>query len=152
MWQISKTFAILYLLYDSDNCIISVGFISSFFFLFFQNVIYYETRLGGRRPFFVLLFLLPFFKTDLLWNWLLYQSSFSDLFNWTFHLIHHLLSLLFPLQMRDIQHDHVTKFIGACIDPPNISIMTEYCPKGSLQVRLYTINLKSSSKLLVHFV
>ena len=36
--------------------------------------------------------------------------------------------------MRDIQHDHVTNFIGACIDPPNISIMTEYCPKGSLQV------------------
>ncbi|XP_022087157.1 atrial natriuretic peptide receptor 1-like isoform X6 [Acanthaster planci] len=35
--------------------------------------------------------------------------------------------------MRDISHDHVTKFIGACIDPPNISVMTEYCPKGSLQ-------------------
>ncbi|XP_033624202.1 atrial natriuretic peptide receptor 1-like [Asterias rubens] len=35
--------------------------------------------------------------------------------------------------MRDISHDHVTKFIGACIDAPNISVMTEYCPKGSLQ-------------------
>lgn len=38
------------------------------------------------------------------------------------------------LQVRDLQHDHVIKFIGACIDAPNISIMTEYCPKGSLQV------------------
>ena len=38
--------------------------------------------------------------------------------------------------MRDISHDHVTKFIGACIDAPNISVMTEYCPKGSLQVRV----------------
>ncbi|XP_033105944.1 atrial natriuretic peptide receptor 1-like [Anneissia japonica] len=36
-------------------------------------------------------------------------------------------------KMREIQHDHVTKFVGACIDSPNISIMTEYCPKGSLQ-------------------
>ncbi|XP_072174024.1 atrial natriuretic peptide receptor 1-like [Diadema setosum] len=35
--------------------------------------------------------------------------------------------------VRDLQHDHVIKFIGACIDAPNISIMTEYCPKGSLQ-------------------
>ncbi|XP_070536694.1 atrial natriuretic peptide receptor 1-like isoform X2 [Ptychodera flava] len=35
--------------------------------------------------------------------------------------------------MRDIQHDHVTRFIGACIDPPNICVLTEYCPKGSLQ-------------------
>ncbi|XP_071941646.1 atrial natriuretic peptide receptor 1-like isoform X3 [Antedon mediterranea] len=36
-------------------------------------------------------------------------------------------------KMREIQHDHVTKFVGACIDNPNISIITEYCPKGSLQ-------------------
>ncbi|KAJ8036200.1 Atrial natriuretic peptide receptor 1 [Holothuria leucospilota] len=35
--------------------------------------------------------------------------------------------------MREIQHDHVTKFVGCCCDAPNISIMTEYCPKGSLQ-------------------
>ncbi|XP_071825749.1 atrial natriuretic peptide receptor 1-like isoform X7 [Apostichopus japonicus] len=35
--------------------------------------------------------------------------------------------------MREIQHDHVTKFVGCCGDAPNISILTEYCPKGSLQ-------------------
>lgn len=38
-------------------------------------------------------------------------------------------------QMRDIQFNHLTRFIGACIDPPNICIVTEYCPRGSLQVR-----------------
>ncbi|XP_062847629.1 atrial natriuretic peptide receptor 1 [Trichomycterus rosablanca] len=42
--------------------------------------------------------------------------------------------VLFELKhMRDVQNDHVTRFIGACIDPPNICIITEYCPRGSLQ-------------------
>ncbi|KAI2655178.1 Atrial natriuretic peptide receptor 1 [Labeo rohita] len=36
-------------------------------------------------------------------------------------------------QMRDVQNEHLTRFIGACIDPPNICIVTEYCPRGSLQ-------------------
>uniref|UniRef100_A0AAY4CS20 Guanylate cyclase n=1 Tax=Denticeps clupeoides TaxID=299321 RepID=A0AAY4CS20_9TELE len=33
----------------------------------------------------------------------------------------------------DVQFNHLTRFIGACIDPPNICIVTEYCPRGSLQ-------------------
>ncbi|KAG9353645.1 hypothetical protein JZ751_011767, partial [Albula glossodonta] len=36
-------------------------------------------------------------------------------------------------KMRDVQFNHLTRFIGACIDPPNICIVTEYCPRGSLQ-------------------
>ncbi|XP_077865379.1 atrial natriuretic peptide receptor 1-like [Saccoglossus kowalevskii] len=44
--------------------------------------------------------------------------------------------------MRDLQHDHVTRFIGACIDPPNICVMTEYCPKGSLQDILENDSIK----------
>uniref|UniRef100_A0A3Q2DZY6 Guanylate cyclase n=1 Tax=Cyprinodon variegatus TaxID=28743 RepID=A0A3Q2DZY6_CYPVA len=35
--------------------------------------------------------------------------------------------------MRDVQFNHLTRFIGACIDAPNICIITEYCPRGSLQ-------------------
>uniref|UniRef100_A0A4W5N2V5 Guanylate cyclase n=1 Tax=Hucho hucho TaxID=62062 RepID=A0A4W5N2V5_9TELE len=43
-------------------------------------------------------------------------------------------NVLFELKhMRDIQNEHMTRFIGACIDPPNICIITEYCPRGSLQ-------------------
>lgn len=38
------------------------------------------------------------------------------------------------LQMRDVQNEHLTRFVGACTDPPNICILTEYCPRGSLQV------------------
>ncbi|KAI8786004.1 atrial natriuretic peptide receptor 1, partial [Biomphalaria glabrata] len=35
--------------------------------------------------------------------------------------------------MKDLQNDHIVRFIGACIDFPNSCILTEYCPKGSLQ-------------------
>lgn len=35
--------------------------------------------------------------------------------------------------MKDIHHEHLVKFYGACVDAPNCSIITEYCPKGSLQ-------------------
>ncbi|KAK2845142.1 hypothetical protein Q5P01_011801 [Channa striata] len=42
--------------------------------------------------------------------------------------------VLFELKhIRDVQNEHLTRFIGACIDPPNICILTEYCPRGSLQ-------------------
>uniref|UniRef100_A0AAY4CXG1 Guanylate cyclase n=1 Tax=Denticeps clupeoides TaxID=299321 RepID=A0AAY4CXG1_9TELE len=42
--------------------------------------------------------------------------------------------VLFELKhMRDVHNEHLTRFIGACIDPPNICIITEYCPRGSLQ-------------------
>ncbi|KAM4708122.1 atrial natriuretic peptide receptor 2 [Discoglossus pictus] len=42
--------------------------------------------------------------------------------------------VLFELKhMRDVQFNHLTRFLGACIDPPNICIVTEYCPRGSLQ-------------------
>ncbi|XP_078473475.1 atrial natriuretic peptide receptor 1-like [Lampetra planeri] len=42
--------------------------------------------------------------------------------------------VLFEMKhMRDVQNDHLTRFVGACIDPPNICIVTEYCPRGSLK-------------------
>jgi serine/threonine protein kinase len=35
--------------------------------------------------------------------------------------------------MKDLQHNHIVRFIGACLEPPNCCLITEYCPKGSLQ-------------------
>ncbi|XP_072021368.1 atrial natriuretic peptide receptor 1-like [Amphiura filiformis] len=35
--------------------------------------------------------------------------------------------------MRTVEHANITRFIGACVDPPNVCTLTEYCPKGSLQ-------------------
>ena len=35
--------------------------------------------------------------------------------------------------MRSIDHNHICKFVGAVDEPPHISILTEYCVRGSLQ-------------------
>lgn len=54
--------------------------------------------------------------------------------------------------MKDIQHDHLVKFFGSVIE--NVPcILTEYCPKGSLQDILenHEINLDWMFKLsLMH--
>ncbi|KAM3596231.1 uncharacterized protein V6R79_010688 [Siganus canaliculatus] len=50
--------------------------------------------------------------------------------------------LLFELKhMRDVQNEHLTRFIGSCIDPPNMCIVTEYCPRGSLQDLMESDNI-----------
>ncbi|CAD5111742.1 DgyrCDS1025 [Dimorphilus gyrociliatus] len=36
-------------------------------------------------------------------------------------------------KMKDLQNDHVARFIGFCIDEPNQCILSEYCSKGSLE-------------------
>jgi len=35
--------------------------------------------------------------------------------------------------MKDLQHEHLVRFVGACIDPGQTFLITEYCPRGSLQ-------------------
>ncbi|UYV64174.1 hypothetical protein LAZ67_2006932 [Cordylochernes scorpioides] len=36
--------------------------------------------------------------------------------------------------LKDLRHDNLNPFIGACMDPPNFCIVTEYCSRGSLKV------------------
>lgn len=33
---------------------------------------------------------------------------------------------------RELDHPNLCKFIGGFIEVPNVAIVTEYCPKGSL--------------------
>lgn len=40
-------------------------------------------------------------------------------------------------QMKDLTNDYIVRFVGSCIDPPNMCILMEYCPKGSLQVSFF---------------
>ncbi|RXG71815.1 Receptor-type guanylate cyclase gcy-28 [Armadillidium vulgare] len=35
--------------------------------------------------------------------------------------------------MKDLQSEHLVRFVGACLDGPYYGIFTEYCPRGSLQ-------------------
>ena len=47
--------------------------------------------------------------------------------------------------MRDIRHDNINPFIGACIDTGNIMIVTQYGVRGSLQVILKCILLNCAN-------
>jgi len=38
-------------------------------------------------------------------------------------------------QLKEISHENVNKFVGACLDPTELIIVTQYCPRGSLQVK-----------------
>ena len=52
--------------------------------------------------------------------------------------------------MRNIRHDNLAQFMGACVDIPNICILFQYCPKGSLQVIHFTLyNLLCKTRALI---
>lgn len=36
-------------------------------------------------------------------------------------------------QVRDVTHENTVRFLGACIECPDVLIITEYCPRGSLK-------------------
>ena len=35
--------------------------------------------------------------------------------------------------MKDLRHDNLNSFIGACVEPEQIRIVSEYCTRGSLR-------------------
>ena len=43
-------------------------------------------------------------------------------------------ALLEIKQVKEMHHDNLNAFIGACIDPPNVCVICAYCSRGSLQV------------------
>lgn len=55
-------------------------------------------------------------------------------------------------QIRDIRHDNLTQFIGACVDSPNICILFQYCPKGSLQDILENEDVKLDNMFVTSLV
>lgn len=63
-----------------------------------------------------------------------FSSHQPELWAFLFSTVFFLLfSLLSFRQIKDIHHDHLVRFYGACITPSMIMFITEYCPKGSLQ-------------------
>ena len=37
--------------------------------------------------------------------------------------------------MRDLHNDNINTFVGACVESHSVTLITEFCPKESLQVR-----------------
>ncbi|CAH1968124.1 unnamed protein product [Acanthoscelides obtectus] len=54
--------------------------------------------------------------------------------------------------MRDLRHDNLNSFIGACTDPPNICIVTEYCARGSLKDILENEDVKLDQMFIASLV
>ncbi|XP_019756658.1 guanylate cyclase 32E isoform X2 [Dendroctonus ponderosae] len=54
--------------------------------------------------------------------------------------------------MRDLRHDNLIAFIGACTDPPNICIVTEYCTRGSLKDILENEDVKLDNMFIASLV
>lgn len=57
--------------------------------------------------------------------------------------------------LRDItnqNNQNLTKFMGACVDEPNICVVWEYCERGSLQDILYNEDLSLESMFIASLV
>ncbi|XP_048576040.1 atrial natriuretic peptide receptor 1-like isoform X3 [Nematostella vectensis] len=55
-------------------------------------------------------------------------------------------------QMRDIRHDNLNQFIGACADSPTVCIVMQYCSRGSLQDILENDDVKLDHMFIASLV
>ena len=46
--------------------------------------------------------------------------------------------------MKDLTHQNINTFVGACVDPGHICILSQYCNKGSLQVKTFYLQLTAA--------
>lgn len=51
--------------------------------------------------------------------------------------------------MREIRHNNINPYIGSCVEPNQIYIVTEYCSKGSLLVCAKQENILFSKMVFV---
>ncbi|XP_035232543.1 guanylate cyclase 32E-like [Stegodyphus dumicola] len=56
------------------------------------------------------------------------------------------------IQIREMRHENINPFIGACVDHPNICILTLYCARGSLQDVLKNTDLHLDTMFVASLV
>lgn len=74
------------------------------------------------------------------------ENSNSQKSRWTvsnttyYYVLLHFLFMLYltflnsSRQMKEMKHENLVQIFGACIEPPNICLVFQYCKKGSLKV------------------
>ncbi|KAJ8301628.1 hypothetical protein KUTeg_020615 [Tegillarca granosa] len=48
-----------------------------------------------------------------------------------------MVDIIFLFQLHSLRHNNLATFVGACIDPGQFAVVSEYCPRGSLEVNMY---------------
>jgi guanylate cyclase len=54
--------------------------------------------------------------------------------------------------MRDLRHDNINNFIGACVESHCIMLITDFCAKGSLQDILENQDIKLDTIFIASLV
>ncbi|KAK8405682.1 hypothetical protein O3P69_001881 [Scylla paramamosain] len=54
--------------------------------------------------------------------------------------------------VRDLRHDNLLGFVGACVDPPHVCIITEYCSRGSLKDILDNEDVKLDNMFIASLI
>jgi len=43
--------------------------------------------------------------------------------------------MLLCLQLKELSHNNIVPFIGACIEPQHVCFLMQYCNRGTVQVQ-----------------
>jgi len=46
------------------------------------------------------------------------------------------------LQLKELNCDNISSFIGACVEPGHICYLTQWCSRGTVQVSLNIMDVK----------
>jgi len=52
-----------------------------------------------------------------------------------------LFCILLCLQLKELCHDNIESFVGACVEPGHICHLMQFCSRGSVQVSLFYLNM-----------